>query len=105
MVSQGAAIIIAAVIGSVSGSVTYLIRDLVENKMAAGYLEASDEVNLGDEIEINGERGRVVSFAKRNVYLLVEPEDEDPYVYEEEIFEVLKNPVRNYTLTKKFEES
>jgi len=105
MVDVGLAMLISASIGSIAGSVTYLVKDLIENKVAAGYLETSDEVNLGDEIEINGERGTVVNFAKRNVYLLVEPEGEDPYVYEEEIFEVLKNPVRNYTLTKKFEES
>jgi len=100
MIGVGTAIIVSAVIGSFAGTVTYLIKDVVQNKIAAGYLEASDEVSLGDSIEINGEKGRVVKFAERNVYLLVEPEDGDPYIYEEEIFEVLKNPVKNYSLAE-----
>ena len=100
MVDVGTAIIVSAIIGSSAGSVTYLIKDIVQNKIAAGYLEASDEVNLGDTIEINGEKGKVAEFADRNVYLLVEPEDGDPYVYEEEVFEVLKNPVKNYSLAE-----
>jgi len=100
MVDVGTAMILSAIIGSFAGSVTYLIRDVVRNKIGAGYLEASDEVSLGDFIEINGEKGKVVKFADRNIYLLVEPEGGDPYIYEEEIFEVLKNPVKNYSLAE-----
>jgi len=103
MVDVGTAIIVSAIIGSSAGSVTYLIKDIVQNKIAAGYLEASDEVNLGDTIEINGEKGKVAEFADRNVYLLVEPEDGESYIYEEEVFEVLKNPVKNYSLAEEMD--
>jgi len=59
MVDVGTAMFVSAVIGSLAGSVSYLIKDIVQNKIATGYLEASDEVSLGDVIEVNGEKGKV----------------------------------------------
>lgn len=103
MVSVGNAMVVSAVIGSSFGSVTYLVKNLVENKIAAGYLRASDEVSIGDKIEIDGEKGKVVDFSDRNIHVLVEPSGKDPYIYEEEVFKVLKNPVKNYTLIKDYE--